>query len=512
MDKRLAEKYDVVIIGSGMGGLTCGLILAMEGKSVCILEKNPQIGGSLQTFKRDGVKFDTGVHYVGALNKGQPLNRYFKYLGIMDDLTLEKMDVDGYDNVSFGNEGILYPHAQGSENFVTRLLKYFPEEKEGLNKYIKTIAETCDAFSLYNLSDVANTQNEIGLFDKSAKEVINSCTENKKLRNVLAGVNMLYAGNGAKAPFYIHALIVNHYMLSAYRFPNGGDQIGKLLEKRIRKLGGKVIRNAEVSSLTINEGLISKARLKDGREIGAEVFISSMHPQETLKIIDGPGLRKSYVNRVMNLKNTSASFILYVVLKEKTLPYKKHNVYHFNSPDVWDSDNNVGEQWGRDFAVFYSRSKKNPEYCESISIMTYMKFEEVEPWVDTVNVRHEEKNRGKGYDEFKEKKSNLLLDYASVLIPDIRNFIQSYYSSTPLTHRDYLNVSDGSIYGIERDFNNPLNTYINTKTRVKNLYMTGQNLIMHGILGVTVGAVVSCSEILGRAYLMKKIKAKSGGL
>jgi all-trans-retinol 13,14-reductase len=72
-----------------------------------------------------------------------------------------------------------------------------------------------------------------------------------------------------------------------------------------------------------------------------------------------------------------------------------------------------------------------------------------------------------------------------------------------------LNVSDGSIYGIERDFNSPLNTYINTKTRIKNLYLTGQNLIMHGILGVTVGAVVTCSEILGRAYLMKKIKAKS---
>ena len=509
MDNDQAKKYDVVIVGSGMGGLTCGLILAMEGKSVCILEKNPQIGGSLQTFKRDGVKFDTGVHYVGALDKGQPLHRYFKYLGIMDGLTLEKMDVDGHDNVSFGNEGVLYPHAQSPENFVSQLLKHFPQEKEGLNKYIKAITETCDAFSLYNLSEEENFQNEIGLFDKSAKEVINSCTKNKKLRNVLAGVNMLYAGNGDKAPFYIHALIVNHYMLSAYRFPNGGDQIAKLLEKRIRNLGGKVFRNAEVSSLLLKDGLISKARLKDGIEIGADVFISSMHPQETLKIIKGRGLRKSFVNRVMNLKNTSASFILYVVLKEKTLPYKNHNVYHFNSPDVWDSDNNTGEKWGRDFGVFYSRSKKHPDYCESISIITYMKFDEVEPWAKTVNLRHQEENRGKSYGEFKEEKSSILLNYASVLIPDFRNYIHSYYSSTPLTYRDYLNVSDGSIYGIERDFNNPLNTYINTKTRVKNLYLTGQNLIMHGILGVTIGAVVTCSKILGGAYLIKKIKAKS---
>jgi len=226
-------------------------------------------------------------------------------------------------------------------------------------------------------------------------------------------------------------------------------------------------------------------------------------------MIKGPGLRKSYINRVINLENTSSIFILYVVLKEQTLRYKNHNVYHFNNSDAWDSINYSREQWGRDFAVFYSRSAKHPEYCESLSIMTYMKFDEVEAWADTVNVRHNEKSRGKSYDEFKKQKAEILLDYSAGLFPNIRDCIYSYYSSTPLTHRDYLNVSDGSIYGIERDFNSPLNTHINTKTRIKNLYLTGQNLIMHGILGVTVGAVVTCSEILGRAYLMNKIKSKS---
>ena len=57
-----SEKYDVVIIGSGLGGLVCGAILTKEGQRVCIIEKNEQIGGNLQTFRRDGVTFDTGVH------------------------------------------------------------------------------------------------------------------------------------------------------------------------------------------------------------------------------------------------------------------------------------------------------------------------------------------------------------------------------------------------------------------------------------------------------------------
>ena len=82
------KKYDIVIIGSGIGGLICGNVLAKEGLSVCVLEKNKQIGGSLQTFSRDKTVFDSGVHYIGGLDKGQNLYQVFKYLGVMDKLKL----------------------------------------------------------------------------------------------------------------------------------------------------------------------------------------------------------------------------------------------------------------------------------------------------------------------------------------------------------------------------------------------------------------------------------------
>lgn len=499
-------KYDILIIGSGLGGLVCGLILAMEGKSVVILEKNAQIGGALQTFRRDGVKFDTGVHYVGSLDEGQPLHPYFNYLGILDKLTIEKLDVDGYDKVSFGKEGIEYPHAQGFENFVTQLLVYFPEEEEGLRKYVSLIKDTCDNFSLYNLEIEPNIEAEIALFEKSALELINSCTENKKLRAVLSGVNLLYAGSGDKTPFYVHALIVNHYMLSAYRFPKGGDQISKALEKQFRSYGGKIIRTAEVIKLNYEEGRIDKAIIKDGREFHADLFISNLHPQETITLFNTEGIRKSYINRIKSLKNTPSCFILYVVLKDNALPYRNYNNYHFDNEDVWSSTNYPKGKWANDFAIFYSKSSKNPDYCESISVLAYMNYEEVEAWKETINLRHNEMSRGQTYNEFKEEKAQHLLDKAEVLIPEIRKKLKSYHTSSPLTQRDYLNVSNGSLYGVERDFNSPLKSYLSSQTKVKNLFLTGQNLIMHGILGVTVGAVVTCSDIIGRPYLLKKIK------
>jgi all-trans-retinol 13,14-reductase len=93
--------YDVVIIGSGLGGLECGYILSKEGYKVCILEKNRQFGGSLQIFVRDKAIFDTGIHYIGGLDEGQNLNQSFKYFNIMDKLKLHRMDKDGFDRVTF---------------------------------------------------------------------------------------------------------------------------------------------------------------------------------------------------------------------------------------------------------------------------------------------------------------------------------------------------------------------------------------------------------------------------
>ena len=66
-------KYDIIIIGSGLGGLLCGYILSKEGKKVCIIEKNTQIGGCLQNFVRNGCIFDTGAHYIGGLDTNQNL-------------------------------------------------------------------------------------------------------------------------------------------------------------------------------------------------------------------------------------------------------------------------------------------------------------------------------------------------------------------------------------------------------------------------------------------------------
>src|SRR5690242_12536269 len=145
------NEYDVVIVGSGLGGLACGTILAKEGYKVIVLEKNKQIGGNLQTFVRDRVIFDSGVHYVGGLDEGQNLNQLFKFLGIMDKLKIRKLDEDVFDAVVFGDDPSIYKYAQGYENFIKILVKEFPGEEEAIRKYCDGIREVCSKFPLYNL-------------------------------------------------------------------------------------------------------------------------------------------------------------------------------------------------------------------------------------------------------------------------------------------------------------------------------------------------------------------------
>lgn len=99
----------------------------------------------------------------------------------------------------------------------------------------------------------------------------------------------------------------------------------------------------------------------------------------------------------------------------------------------------------------------------------------------------------------------MLIAEAEKVFPNIRSCIKSVHTSSPLSYRDYIGGDDGSMYGIERDYNNPLASYLSPRTRVKNLLLTGQNLNLHGIMGVSISAIVTCTELLGPNYIINKI-------
>lgn len=501
------KQFDVVIIGSGLGGLACGTILAKEGYKVCILEKNKQIGGTLQTFVRDRVIFDSGVHYVGGLDNGQNLNTLFRYLGIMDKLKLRKLDEDVFDAVIFDDDPKVYRYAQGYENFIRTLTAEFPEEEEAIRKYCDGIRDVCSKFPLYNLRS-GDYFEKVGVLEIDTQTFIESLTTNKKLQNVLAGTSLLYAGVPYKTPLYVHALVINSYIESSWRFVDGGSQIARGLSAEITSRGGVLLKHKEVRKLKEEGGKIVYAETKDGEKFFGDIFISNVHPAQTIDMTESDMLKKAFRSRIKSLDNSVSTFYVNVVLKKQTLKYVNHNYYYFADNDAWCVLNYNQENWPRGYAMFFTASSRDDdEYAEAVTLMTYMRYEEVAKWAHTFNTVSNEESRGEDYEAFKRAKAEKLFDLVEKRFPGFRSGIQSYYSATPLSVRDYIGTSDGSLYGIVKDYREPLKTFISPRTKIPNLYLTGQNLNLHGVLGVTVSAVLTCSEILGIDYIINKIRS-----
>ena len=502
----MKKHYDVVIVGSGLGGLVSAIILAKEGKSVCVLEKNNQYGGNLQTFVRNKTIFDTGVHYIGGLSEGQNLYQYFKYIDILKDLNFHKLDEDGFDIITFDGDNTQYKYAQGYKNFVATLSKQFPEEKKAIQQYADAIQETCNKFPLYKLKHGKPYYEDTSVFQVSARVQINSFTSNKKLQAVLAGSNFLYAGEADKTPFYVHALAVNSYIESSYRCINGGSQITKTLIRRLKELGGETYNHHEVVNFNTQNGLISSVDTNNGKTISGNLFISNIEPKVTLDLIGKEHFRKSYFNRIKSIESIIACFSLYIVLKPNTFKYQNKNFYHFKDPNkVWDAHNYTQESWPEGYMMSMGIKKNADEYGDNITVMTYMHYDELKPWEETFNTVAHKNERGKTYEEFKKEKEEIIITELEKKFPNIRDCIQEVYSSTPLSYRDYIGCNEGAMYGYVKDVNYPLKSYVSARTKIKNLFFTGQSLSMHGILGVTIGAVVTCSEIIGRTYLLNKI-------
>lgn len=501
------EKYDVVIIGSGMGGLCCAYILAKEGKRVCVLEKNRQIGGSLQIYSRDKTVFETGVHYLGGLDEGQNLNSYFNYFGLMKELKLQKLDENGYDLISFKDDPILYPHAQGYENFVEQLSIHFPEERAALKTYIQKIKEVCHSFPLYNLSSEKKDITSAWHLQIDSKSVINSIFKNPKLQQVIGGSNMLYAGLENKTPFYVHALVVDSYIQSAYRCIDGSSQIAKTLSNNIKNLGGDIFNYSEAKLFHFNGSEIASIELTNGERIEGKIFISGIDLSKTLDMIDGTQVRTAYRNRINSLENSVSSFLVNVVLKKDTMPHYNHNIYHCTAPDIWTGGNYTEKTWPETIGFFTTTSSKNPNFTDNFTALAYMRYEECAKWENTKSIIPNNINdRGENYEAFKIEKAEKLLDVLESRIPGTRSKIKSYTTASPITYRDYIGSRDGSLYGIIKDYTEPLKSFITPRTKISNLFLTGQNLNLHGILGVTVSAVVTCSDVLGDSHLIEKIK------
>ncbi len=132
---RLAEKYDAVVIGSGMGGLTTAALLSDLGWKVCVLEQHYTAGGYTHSYERNGYEWDVGVHYIGEVGAKTRTRQMFDYLS-SGKLEWAPMDAE-YDRFYIGDK--VFNAKAGKQEYRDNLVRQFPNEAEAIDKYLKLL-------------------------------------------------------------------------------------------------------------------------------------------------------------------------------------------------------------------------------------------------------------------------------------------------------------------------------------------------------------------------------------
>jgi all-trans-retinol 13,14-reductase len=495
------REFDVVIIGSGLGGLLCGAVLSKNGFSVCIVERNKATGGNLQSFKKDGAVFNTGLHYFGSGDTDQFIYKLFNYLEIYPDLKLKRLDIDRFDVINFRNRE--YQLAQGFDNFSKRLLDKFPDEHSGISNFVSKIKQVGKSGQIFNL-EPSPENDDWAVFNPlravNAYRFIESVTGNKNLRSVLAGLNDLLGGPREKINLYIFGMIYYTFIQSAWRFVDGSSQLAEKLSMMITASGGSILTDNTVNAFKMKDnGTIGSAVTDQRHEIFGKKFISDIHPFSTFDLLPVGVLRKIYTDRILSLENSRGMFTIYIVLKPETFPYLNYNYTCALTDEMWlSSDPEQGFPHSYWFET--PAASGSEKFAKAATILSPVSFELFRKWSGTRS-----EDRGEDYEDFKKELAEKLLEKVFVQFPSLKSAIAGYYCSTPLTQIDYTGSPEGSAYGLIKDSEDPVKSQVLPKTRIHNLFLTGQNTNAHGMLGVSTGALITLSHITDMNKIIKEI-------
>ena len=506
--EKLADHYDVIIIGSGISSLCAASFLGLNGQKVLVLEKHFKIGGWTHTFKRENYEWDVGIHYIGGMHLKKSMAR--RILDKISDNKLKwhKMS-DNYDRIVFPDKS--YNLVAPKQAYIDQMIKYFPDEKDAIYKYMDLIEKANKTSMRYFMAKTLSGISEFlfyrsftkGFFkysNQTTLDVLSSVTSNKKLIGVLTGQWGDHGLTPAKSSFLMHAMIVNHYF-DGGNYPVGGcRQIAETIVPFIRKNGGDLFVNAGVKEISINNNQADGVILENGDKVKSDRVISSAGVVNTLtKLVKG---HKTFNKSLLNTVVPTKSYIcLYIGLNgtAEELGLKDTNLWIYNDYDHDKSLEHSSLDINNDFPVLYVSfpSTKDPTWQEQFpgkSSMEAITFSSDE-WYADWKIK-EWKNRGDKYEKIKDDLTDRIMNIVYKNVPQVKDKIDYIELSTPLTVQSLANYDKGEMYGIEHGPERFKQKWLKPKTPIKDLFLTGQDVTTVGFTSALFSGLLTTSVIL----------------
>lgn len=469
------EQVDVAIIGAGTGGLTAGAYLAQHGLKVAVFDQHYVAGGCATQFSRGPDKarysFDVGLHYVGECGEGGAIPEILNGAGVHQDFV--PMDPDGFDTLVFPDFEFQVPVDR--EAYRDRLVEMFPEERKGIDKYLKFLKSVDYAAAITQPRDTET--GVLGLmqilfkapnvaFNKwsTLGQLLDGITDNPQLRAVIAGQHGDYGLPPSEVAAIFHAGIANHFFKGAYYPRGGGQAISDKLADRIEALGGTIHLRRGIERVIVEGGravgVVTEPWKGVSHTVRAKYVLSNADVKATLfKLVGRQHLPGRYAEKADDWTLPSALYLTCLGVKADLgkLGMRASNYWLADSYD-FDGMYSRGREAGMlmpQGAYITSASLKDPgtpghspEGVMNVEVMTLLQGEP-EAWdMNTEDAESWGYRRSQEYNERKDAVEANLIDRLEGLFPGTKEAIVFKESASPMSHIRYTRSSAGTGYGI----------------------------------------------------------------